>query len=385
MLEIIRRHPELKWFVFTRRKEVLTWEYESNKWDMYGQFTMLSLDKGYEGMRPPPNTYGVIVDESYHIKNNQSVRYRRLHYWTRSASSVIIANGTPIVKELWDLWAQVRLVIQGDHPNAMLMRQLYYHADAQGFGFYEQTGALKRYMERDDVKRHAIFFNPPSDKVSKHVQVNIKLTPEQVRMYRKLKEKLRLEVGNYRIEYQHKLAQAIKLHQITGGTITLAVKDTMVVGRINARKLFWLKSNLPRLRKNGVVIWCAYREEVQRIHDEFAIPMLMGGVNQVKPDSDAVVATTDMGTGTNIFGQFNTAVYYSLTYKYFMFDQSRKRIDRKDSNHENLFYYYLICPDTIDEFVFKVLMERKQLATNVFSVAMINAYMHSELSPESQI
>jgi len=61
---------------------------------------------------------------------------------------------------------------------------------------------------------------------------------------------------------------------------------------------------------------------------------------------------------TNRFSNFPIAIYYSQNYKFFMRAQSRYRNDRQDSEHENVTYYYLLCRDSMDEYIYETVRKK---------------------------
>lgn len=158
----------------------------------------------------------------------------------------------------------------------------------------------------------------------------------------------------------------MRLHQICGGSLPMVTASGMSkLYHVNCGKIEWLRNFI--LDKQGVVIWCAYRHEALRISHDLKIPYIMGGDTTASPSDKVIVSTLDMGMSTNRFSQFPYAVYYSQNYKYFLRSQSRYRIDREDSEHENVFYYYLLCPGTIDDYIHGTIRQRGMTARKLFN------------------
>ena len=55
----------------------------------------------------------------------------------------------------------------------------------------------------------------------------------------------------------------------------------------------------------------------------------------------------------------DTVVYYSLTYSHKLFEQSQGRIDRLDTEYDDLYYYILMSDSKIDQLIWKALVAKR--------------------------
>ena len=61
----------------------------------------------------------------------------------------------------------------------------------------------------------------------------------------------------------------------------------------------------------------------------------------------------------------NKVVYFSLTDRSELFEQSKKRVHRIGQKH-TCFYYYMICPGTVEEDILRTLEQRKDYTDELF-------------------
>ena len=61
----------------------------------------------------------------------------------------------------------------------------------------------------------------------------------------------------------------------------------------------------------------------------------------------------------------NKVIYFSLTDRSELFEQSKKRIHRIGQN-QKCFYYVMLCPGTVEEDILHTLEERKDYTDELF-------------------
>jgi hypothetical protein len=254
------------------------------------------------------------------------------------------------------------------------VRQKYFVTNLQGFGFEELPEAAELYKNHPVVKKHSIWYHPPSTRKVIHKIVKLTLGHKQREHYTAIVKDMETEVRGVRQEYSYAMEKMMRLHQICGGHLPFFDdKRKPCLGELFTAKLSWLLLFL-NLHDEKVVIWCMYRHEVLRIQKylkswNMSCGVYMGGKNKANEIANhtVVAATLDMGVSTNIFSQFPIAIYYSENYKFFLRSQSRYRTDRADSKHDTVTYYYLQCRDTIDEYIYASIRQRSMTARKLFN------------------
>jgi hypothetical protein len=384
LLKAMMQRPDLRWHIFLRKAHFKTWQDEIPKWtgaialdnwepDVFSRgsgepFCFLHSVDSHEKWGKFPANIGVVIDESYYSKGYTCARYRALLGVCDNANAVLLANGDPVVVSVMDLWSQMRLVIGKGHLTATDMRNNYFVRDLRGFGMAELPEASKLYRTHPAVVKHSIWYHPPSNKKVRHVTVRLPMvSPKAKSMYAEIKKDLETTVGDHNIQYKHAMEKMIRLHQICGGTIPLVMNDKPYLAEFHTAKLWWLKKFLSTYKGN-LVVWCAYRHEVKRLCSVFPDSVGYMGGQKIDKLPRLVFATQDMGVSTNIFSQFPVAVYYSANYKFFLRSQSRYRIDRADSKHDSVTYYYLVIKETIDEYIHSTLKQRGTTLQELFNV-----------------
>lgn len=377
-LEVMRRHPDLIWVVFARRAHLPTWTKEMLKWwnnlPNPPRVMLHSVDSPPENC--PDQLYGVVIDETYFVKNHRSGRYKAMRRWCDGACAVILANANPVVVSVMDAWAQMRLVIGPGHTSALQMRSTYFLRDLQGFGFHELPGACTSYRQHPAVQRHSIWHHPPTEKSVRHIVMRFPMMVRQRELYEKVQHNLMVRLFGEEISYRFKMEQLIRMHQISSGAFPFVTKRRRsILAYLQCRKLKWLVSYVDKHPRMNIVIWCAYRHEVQRIAQLLDCSSVIGKTSHTGRQPNVVVSTLDMGMSTNRFGQFPVAIYFSENYKFFFKSQTRYRNDRADSQHENVTYWYLLTKNTIDEYIHDTLRKRNMTERLLFNDSSLKKYL----------
>lgn len=94
------------------KKELDKWKFRMN-YEIIGIETLSSSDRTFmhlfNKIKRHKNTF-LVVDESLKIKNSESIRSRRILKLSRLVEYKLILNGTPISKNLKDLWPQMEFL-----------------------------------------------------------------------------------------------------------------------------------------------------------------------------------------------------------------------------------------------------------------------------------
>lgn len=119
-LEILKTVPELKYILWLTpyrtkqnlRDELLKWGCTDA--DIVGIETISSSDREYLRLHNKLNEFGksaaVVVDESLKIKNLEAKRTKRITELGKLAEYRLILNGTPVSRNLLDVWAQMEFL-----------------------------------------------------------------------------------------------------------------------------------------------------------------------------------------------------------------------------------------------------------------------------------
>lgn len=399
IIEVIKEHPSLVWYILVRSSHLPTWLEEIGKWTAWELADRPTEGATYTYHRSPATqhdfpcfihlckidtlslqrwrpdkeeNYGVVIDESYYVKGYRSARYRTARAWCDPACAVLLANQDPLPESLMDLWAQMRLVIGSSHPRATEIRELYYKKDVRGFGFHELDNAVEQYRKRKDVQDHSLFYSPASEKRIHTRKILLPLSKLQQLAYRSIKNSYEVRVEDETVEYRNGLEVMMRMHQVCGGCLPYNMK----LGYFQSAKVDWLLRYITANPKQKVIVWCAYRHEVDRLYSLLPGSCAhKGTVVSGNPDACVHISTEHLGVSTNKYANFPTAIYFSEAWQYFLRSQSRGRIDRHNSKHSALTYIYLLCKDTIDEEIYAKMHTRREQTRKLFTTEEIKKFL----------
>lgn len=164
-----------------------------------------------------------------------------------------------------------------------------------------------------------------------------------------------------------------KLQQFTGGFV-YRKGETVHVSKAKAQLLEEL---LEEIGDEDVVIFYKFNEEaniIKNVADSLAIPIFF--INGSNNDYEAWLSSVDKsiicvqsqsGSESLDYTKSSITIFFSLTYSYGQYEQMLGRISRGNQLAKTVSYYYLLVEDSIDEKIWKILQEKKDLASELLS------------------
>lgn len=334
--------------------------------------------------------FTLMLDESSLIQNEQAKRSKfimKLNY-----KNLILLSGTPTSGKYERLWSQLHML--GWNISKDLFWRQYVDTeiiDNQGFPLkvvrgYKNVDRLKskmrdygcRFLKTDEV------FDLP-EQVFNEIKVNT--TPEYRKFKRdriiefdkmakkkvplvELKDNWELEPNPYQVVDE---AVGFKTTFIGDTTLTKMLYERMLCGSYNANKLEALK-DLLESSDDRIIIFYNFNNEldcIKQLCEELNRPV--SEVNgQVKD-----LTNWNEQNNTVLLGQYQAAsmglnlqqankiIYFTPPLSSELFEQSKKRTHRIGQK-ETCFYYELICRNSIEEKIYKVLAERRDYTDQLF-------------------
>ena len=308
--------------------------------------------------------FTLMLDESSLIQNETAKRSKfimKLNY-----KNLILLSGTPTSGKYERLWSQLHML--GWKISKDLFWRQYVDTeiiDNQGFPLkvvrgYKNVDRLKskmrdygcRFLKTDEV------FDLP-DQVFNEIKVN---TTSEYKVFR------RDRIVNIKIK-------DATLSQIFIGdtTLTKMLYERQLCGSYNANKLEALK-DLLESSDDRIIIFYNFNEEARLIVElceELNRPYsVVNGngkdlTNYDNCDNSVTVIQYQAGAmGLNL-QKANKIVYFTPPLSSELFEQSKKRTHRIGQK-ETCFYYELICRNSIEEKIYKVLAERRDYTDKLF-------------------
>ena len=216
-----------------------------------------------------------------------------------------------------------------------------------------------------------------------YVKLYVDPSPEQVKIYKDLKRELEAEYGNGLLTVTNSISLLTRLQQVTGGFFPAQVDENgKQLGKpipiLPNPKIGALLDDLDEATEYPIIVVAHFVAEILAIQEalkkkrpELRVEVIYGDVdkatrNEIKErlnrgDLDVLVCNSrTMGTGHNL--QASHVQYtFSNDYSSENREQMEDRIHRDGQKSDNVLYKDIIMRKTIDEVIYKALIDKREL------------------------
>lgn len=335
----------------------------------------------YEGMRILDAVLAarkfdlVVFDESHALKNHTSLQSKAGFRVAMSCPQRIIMTGTPISQNPLDLFGQYRCL----SPDIFGMSYFQFRSRYAILGGWMGKQVVK-FINQDTLKQKALScadYRTKQDCLDLPPQlyetVRVDMIPEQVRMYKSLKEQFIASCKDQIVTAPVMLTRLMRFSQITAGFFkTVEGKE---VSYDKNPKLDWLVEWLrdtgqktivfvrfikeredaeARLTKEGIKFVSIQREDDDRIER----------VKKFNENKDIQVFLTSIslgGTGINLQSA-SYSIFLSNEYSYGKREQAEGRTHRAGQQAQNCTYIDVVARGTVDESIIKIIKKKEDMA-----------------------
>ncbi|AWA43117.1 DEAD/DEAH box helicase [Trueperella pyogenes] len=388
-----------------------TWPTEAQKWDHLEGLTMAvatgtkqdridALTRGamitvinrenvpwlvdYYGETWPFDT--VIIDELSSFKNHRAQRFKALTTVRPSITRIVGLTGTPASNGLMDLWAQFRLIDEGERLGRFIthFRNRWFTPDKrngmQVFTYKPRAGA-------EDEIYDAIGDITLSMRTTDHLQLpeltvttqSVTLDGREREVYERLRDDMVLDLDGQIVDAANAAALSGKLLQLASGAIYNAEGEALMV---HGRKLDALEDLIESANGQPLLVAYWFQHDLERISQRFPV------ARQLKTDADiqawnrgeiplALIHPASAGHGLNLQAGGNLLVWFSLTWSLELYQQTNARLYRQGQS-EPVMITHLATTGTLDDAALSAL-ESKDLT----QAALIDA-VTTELQPAKE-
>jgi len=308
----------------------------------------------------------VIIDESSRAKNPKSSVTKALVKFCDNIPLVYLLSGTPAPNNNTEYWPQMRIL-----DPSLLSRSFYsfrskYFTPAGFGGFQWKENPSVRQDLLDKIatvsivarKEDVLELPERTDRT-----VDVMLSPDERRAYEQMKDDMIVEVEENEICASNAAVKYMKLRSITSGFMFDEDRNVHTVGKSKLKALLEL---LEQIGDHQVIIWTTFQYEARAISE--ALRNESAICNGTVKQSDKEEAIKDFKDGhikyliahPKTIGHGVTltnctySIYYSLSYSYEEYSQSRDRIYRKGQENKCT-YYHLIAQNTVDRPILEAL------------------------------
>ena len=313
----------------------------------------------------------LIVDESHYITNPEAIRTKAVQKVASKIKNRILLSGTPLTKNLEDLYTQLNLIDPVQFPTAKEYKNKYctyvlkkIHARGKTIRFNELQPPTKQQIEllKNDMKNDVYFVG--KDVVYAHLpETTYQTVPcclddgideehyewmEEEKDANELKRMFAEEmesIGWQKIDATVDFCK--QRSELDGSKICIVAFNRDVI-----RNLY------ERLKPASVFFYGGMKEEEkQKAVSEF--------INNPKIKFFIMNCNTITGLdGLNTV--CSTIVFCQIPYTWAVFDQCVGRIKRANSTFDKYFAYTMIADEPLDQAVYDAMMNRKSITESLF-------------------
>lgn len=329
----------------------------------------------------------IVIDELSSFKSPTAKRFRALKKRLPHIRRIIGLTGTPAPNGLIDLWAQYKLIDNGDALGKTLTayRNRWFHAQKYlpGIGpvdwqpnqgaeqeIYQALAPTTLSMQATDHLQL-----PPCTPINHYVDLPPKpqngaaFTPRE--KYDQLKQNMIADIDLDTIEAANAAVLVAKLQQLTSGAIytqklfddnSQACQQPEEIVELHDAKLDALEDIIEAANGQPVLIAYWYKHELWRIQHRFPAAQEINTPESIRDWNQqkipiALIHPASAGHGLNLQTGGHFLVWYTPIWNLELYQQTNARLYRQGQQHP-VTISHIIARDTIDEHVMQTLQTK---------------------------
>jgi SNF2 family DNA or RNA helicase len=318
----------------------------------------------------------VVLDESHKIKNHKAIRAKVAHRLGLSVSFRLIATGTLMETPL-DVWSQYHFI------NPRLFSGNFYKYRKEYVNYNEWTRQVSGFKDTEKLQRiiysrgYRVTKEECLDLPDKQdIVYTFDLDVSHAKIYREMEQESITIINKSVASAAIVLTQYLRLQQITSGFVKDDKGKEIEVGD---SKLDALSDVLEDGLK--VVIFCRFKWEFEAISNRCKQmgrkPVVISGevkdrserINDFRKTDkyDTIILQINVGSTAIELFESHTVIYYSTTFGFIDYHQSRDRVHRIGQVNK-VTYIHLHAKNTIDGYIYEALSSKKDVASNILSI-----------------
>jgi SNF2 family DNA or RNA helicase len=319
----------------------------------------------------------VILDETTKIKNPRANRSKAAHELGLKTTHKVILTGTPVTQNAYDVFSQFLFLDCGQtfgiNYDAFVDRYFW----KSGFKLIAMRGALEQIRDKM-FNKSTRFMKKDCIDIPEKVYDNrlLELPPYNKEKYNEMvKYAITMIENSAHITAPIILTQLLRLSQITSGFVKDV--DNKETEFEHNPKIDALEEILEDSNGQKVIIWARFQYDVEMIQ-KLCTKMGIRAVEiygktseqqrylnvkafQEQPDVKVIIGTAGTGGHGIDLTAANVVIYYSNSYSLEQRLQSEDRAHRAGQVNQ-VTYIDLLCKDTIDVAIYKILRSKKSIA-----------------------
>lgn len=302
----------------------------------------------------------IICDESHRLKSPASKASRFLQVLGRRCDHRYIATGTLLAQHPLDVYAQYRFLnpeVFGTNFDRFKSRYTKLDTRMSMRLGREVLDKYEPYVNLDELNEKimscafcvdAELDLPPT----RDIIVEFDLSPKIQKLYRELKKEGVLEMEEGVLEVDNVMSMVLRLQQLTSGFTQLedeyGNRHTKVLDDTRSQALEELLLDLPE--EEPVVVFAKFKRDIKNIHEVCEklgrkCSEISGRCDEFEDwdegKTSVLIVQIESGAEGLDFTRASYAVYYTLTHKLWIYQQSRERLHRPGQTR-SVTYYFLM-------------------------------------------
>lgn len=318
----------------------------------------------------------VVIDELSSFKNHRAQRFKALAAVRPRLTRIVGLTGTPAANGMMDLWAQFRLLDEGERLGRFIShyRNRWFEPDKrngqQVFSYKPRAGAEEDIYEAiGDITlsmRTTDHLRLPELTVTTH---NVILEPKEQQAYEQLRDEMVLNLDGQVIDAANAAALSGKLLQLASGAIYDEDNQPLVV---HDRKLDALEDLVEAANGQPLLVAYWFKHDLQRITERFPYARELTTSTDITAWNNrqiplALIHPASAGHGLNLQAGGNLLVWFSLTWSLELYQQTNARLYRQGQTNP-VTIVHLATEETLDTAVLAALNNK-----DTTQAALINA------------
>lgn len=317
----------------------------------------------------------VVLDELSSFKSSKALRFKALRKIRPRIERIVGLTGTPAPNGYMDLWAQFRILDQGERLGKFIThyREEYFTLDPfKKFADYE--------IKPDSAKRinNKIADITVSMQAVEHLKMPellkqqeiITMSESEYGRYQELKRKKVLQLGDEKVTAKNAASLCGKLSQLANGAI---YDEDGKILEVHERKLDALEDLIEEANGKPTLVAYWFKHDYERIKKR--IP----GVREIKTSEDikdwndkkisvGLIHPASAGHGLNLQQGGSYMIWFGLTWSLELYEQTNARLWRQGQKSQTVVIKHIIAKGTVDEMIYEALINK-----HVTQSALMNA------------
>ena len=317
----------------------------------------------------------VVLDELSSFKSSKALRFKALRKIRPRIERIVGLTGTPAPNGYMDLWAQFRILDQGERLGKFIThyREEYFTLDPfKKFADYEiKPDSAKRINDKISditVSMQAVEHLKMPELLKQ--QEIITMSESEYGRYQELKRKKVLQLGDDKVTAKNAASLCGKLSQLANGAI---YDEDGKILEVHERKLDALEDLIEEANGKPTLVAYWFRHDYERIKKR--IP----GVREIKTSEDikdwndkkirvGLIHPASAGHGLNLQQGGSYMIWFGLTWSLELYEQTNARLWRQGQKSQTVVIKNIIAKGTVDEMIYEALINK-----HVTQSALMNA------------